>query len=395
MNKTEWRATGSLAGIYMARMIGLFMVLPVLTLYAHELPKATPITVGLALGIYGLTQAIMQLPFGIVSDRVGRKPIIVLGMLIFAAGSLLAAAADGINWLIAGRALQGAGAVGAVVNALLADQTRESERTKAMLVLGLGIGGSFILGFVLGPLIDIWIGVPGIFLLTACMGLVCIPVVIWVTPVAPRPHGEYSSIRHDLRRVLADGQLLRMDAGIFLLHAILTALFVRLPIVLDSHLGIPESQHWLIYLPVLVASLLVTFPLIQIAERRNRMKTIFMGSIFMITLANFSLVWLDSWVAGVVVALLVFFGGFNLLEATLPSMVSRLCPQQLRGAGMGVYSSSQFLGIFVGGALGGVAAKYGADFGVFGLCALFGAIWFVIAVGLRPPVARNVEAQAD
>lgn len=395
MNQTEWRATGSLAGVYMARMIGLFMVLPVLTLYAHGFPEATPITVGLALGIYGLTQAMMQLPFGIVSDRVGRKPIIVLGMLVFAGGSLLAASAGGVNWLIAGRALQGAGAVGAVINALLADQTRESERTKAMLVLGVGIGASFILGFILGPLIDIWIGVPGIFVLTACMALVCIPVLIWATPRAPRPHAEYSSIRRDLRRVVTDGQLLRMDAGIFLLHAMLTALFVRLPVILDSKLGVPESQHWLIYLPVMVASLAVTIPLMQIAERRGRMKPIFMGAITIITLANLSLIWLDAWVAGVVVALLAFFGAFNLLEATLPSMVSRLCPQQLRGAGMGVYSSSQFLGIFVGGALGGVAAKYGADAGVFGLCALFGLVWLIIAAGLRPPVARQAEAQAD
>lgn len=395
MNATEWRATGSLASLYMARMIGLFMVLPVLTLYAHEFPGATPIGVGLALGIYGLTQALMQLPFGIASDRVGRKPIIVLGMLIFAAGSLLAAGADDMLWLIAGRALQGAGAVGAVVNALLADLTRESERTKAMLVLGVGIGASFILGFVLGPVIDIWIGVPGIFLLTAGMALVCIPVLLWGTPPAPRPRAVHSGIRRDLRQVLTNRQLLRMDAGIFLLHAMLTALFVRLPVVLATELGVAQSRHWLVYLPVMAGSLLLTLPLMHVAERRGRLKEIFVGAVALITLANLSLIWLDASLAGVVIALLAFFGAFNLLEATLPSLISRLCPQQLRGAGMGVYSSSQFLGIFVGGALGGVAAAYGGDLGVFGLCAVFGAIWLLIAAGLKAPVAPASAPQTD
>lgn len=395
MNALEWRATGSLAGLYMARMIGLFMVLPVLALYARELPNATPITVGLALGIYGLTQALMQLPFGIASDRLGRKPIIIVGMLIFAGGSLLAATADSLNWLIAGRALQGAGAVGAVVNALLADLTREAERTKAMLVLGVGIGASFVFGFVLGPLIDIWIGVPGIFLLTAGMALVCIPVLLWGTPPAPKPRAAHAGIRRDLRQVLTDTQLLRMDAGIFLLHAMLTALFVRLPVVLEVELGVPESQHWLVYLPVMAGSLVLTLPLMHIAERRGRLKEVFVGAVALITLANLSLMWLDTWLAGVVIALLAFFGAFNLLEATLPSLISRLCPQQLRGAGMGVYSSSQFLGIFVGGVVGGVAAAYGGDLGVFGVCAIFGGIWLLIAVGLKPPVARAPEPQAD
>ncbi|MDN5938804.1 MAG: MFS transporter [Salinisphaera sp.] len=395
MNALEWRATGSLAGLYMARMLGLFMVLPVLTLYARDLPGATWVGAGLALGIYGLTQAALQLPFGIASDRVGRKPMILAGLVIFAAGSLLAATANDINWLIAGRALQGAGAVGAVVNALLADLTREAERTKAMLVLGVGIGASFILGLVLGPLLDLWIGVSGIFVLTACMALVCMPVLIWGTPAAPPPRAAHAGIGQDLRRVLSDRQLLRMDAGIFLLHAMLTALFVRLPVVLSSELGVGEQQQWLIYLPVMMVSLVLTLPLMHAAERRGRAKEVFLGAIVLITLADLALVWLDHWLVGVVAALLAFFGAFNLLEATLPSMISRLCPQQIRGAGMGVYSSSQFLGIFFGGVLGGLAAKYGAGFGVFGLCAVFGAVWLIIAAGLEPPVAQATEAQAN
>lgn len=395
MNAGEWRATGTLAGLYTARMLGLFMVLPVLTLYVRELPGATPLAVGLALGIYGLTQAFMQLPFGIASDRLGRKPIILLGLVIFAAGSVLAATADTVVWLIAGRALQGAGAIGAAVNALLADLTRDSERTKAMLVLGVGIGASFILGFILGPLVDIWIGVPGIFLLTAFMALVCMPILIWGVPPAPRPRAAYSGIRRDLRLVLTDRQLLRMDAGIFLLHAMLTALFVRLPIVLGVKLGVPEVHHWLVYLPVMVASLALTLPLMQWSERRGHLKPIFMGAIGVLALANFSLIWLADSLMGVVVALLAFFAAFNLLEATLPSLISRLCPQQLRGAGMGVYSSSQFLGIFVGGALGGLAVQYAGGMGVFGMCAVLAVIWLGIAAGLRPPVARTAEAQAD
>ena len=214
MNALEWRATGGLASIYAVRMLGLFMILPVFALYAQDLPSATPFQVGLALGIYGLTQALLQIPFGMASDRVGRKPMIVFGLLVFAAGSALAAAADTIHWIIAGRALQGAGAIAAVTNALLADLTRERQRTTAMLVLGIGIGASFTLALMLGPVLDRWIGVPGIFGLTVVLALACIPLVIWVVPPAPAKRAAHAGILRDIRRVVADGQLLRLDAGI-------------------------------------------------------------------------------------------------------------------------------------------------------------------------------------
>lgn len=395
MNTREWRATASLAGLYTVRMLGLFMVLPVLALYARELSDTTPLRIGLALGIYGLSQALLQIPFGIASDRWGRKPVIVVGLVIFAAGSLLASTASDIDWIIVGRALQGSGAIAAATNALLADLTREAERTKAMLVLGVGIGASFMLALMLGPVLDGWIGVPGIFLVTTVLALTCIPLLIWGVPAAPAPRAAHAGIGRDMRRVLVDRQLLRLDAGIFLLHAMLTALFVSVPVVLDGRLGVPESHHWMVYLPVMLASLVLTLPLMHLAERRGHLKAVFVSAIAVLAAANLSLIWLESALAGMVVALFAFFGAFNLLEATLPSLVSRLCPQHLRGAGMGVYSASQFLGAFVGGALGGIASQYAGGPGVFASCALLAIIWLVIAAGLRPPVARAAAAGAD
>lgn len=395
MNAGELRATGSLAGLYAVRMLGLFMVLPVLALYTRHLPDATPLRTGLALGIYGLTQALLQIPFGIASDRWGRKPVILAGLAIFAAGSLVAALASDVNWVIAGRALQGGGAIAAAINALLADLTREAERTKAMLVLGIGIGASFMLALMLGPVLDGVIGVPGIFMLTTVLALVCVPVLIWAVPSAPPPRAAHANIWRDMRRVLGDRQLLRLDAGIFLLHAMLTALFVSVPVVLDGRLGVPKVQHWMVYLPVMLASLVLTLPLMHLAERRARLKEVFLTAVAVLAVANLSLIWLETTLAGLVVALFAFFGAFNLLEATLPSLISRFCPEHLRGAGMGVYSASQFLGAFCGGLLGGIASRYAGAVGVFGVCAGLATVWLVIAAGLRAPVARSQTAGAD
>lgn len=395
MNALEWRATGGLASVYAARMLGLFMILPVFALYAQDLPSATPFQVGLALGIYGLTQALLQIPFGMASDRVGRKPMIVFGLLVFAAGSALAAAADTIHWIIAGRALQGAGAIAAVTNALLADLTRERQRTTAMLVLGIGIGASFTLALMLGPVLDRWIGVPGIFGLTVVLALACIPLVIWVVPPAPAKRAAHAGILRDIRRVVADGQLLRLDAGIFILHAILTALFVAVPVTLADDLGLAKGHHWMIYLPVMLGSLALTMPLIRLAEGRGHTRAVFLGAVSLLAMAAAALIWGQNSVAGMVTALLAFFGAFNLLEATLPSLVSRVCDTSVRGAGLGVYSASQFFGAFVGGAAGGLTFQYLGATGVFGGSALLAVIWLAVAWGLRPPVAQQLPAGAD
>lgn len=390
MNGPEWRATISLAAVYAVRMLGLFMILPVFALYAHDLPSATPVQIGLALGVYGLTQALLQLPFGVASDRFGRKPVIVLGLLIFAGGSVVAAAADTIHWIIIGRALQGAGAIGAVTNALLADLTRDRQRTQAMLVLGIGIGLSFTLALMLGPVLAGWVGVPGLFALTALLALVCIPLLLWVVPRPPPPAAAHSGIRADIGTVLADRQLLRLDAGIFILHAILTALFVALPGVLAQELGLEEARHWLVYLPVMLGSLALTLPLIQLAERRGLVKPVFLAAVAMLAVALAALVWAQASLAGVVVALFIFFGAFNLLEATLPSLVSRVCRSNLRGAGLGVYSSSQFLGAFFGGLAGGLGYQLGGASAVFIGAAVLALLWLSIAWGLQPPVARHL-----
>ncbi len=395
MNALEWRATGGLAAIYAARMLGLFMILPVFALYAQDLPAATPFQVGLALGIYGLTQALLQIPFGMASDRVGRKPMIVFGLLVFAAGSALAAAADNIHWIIAGRALQGAGAIAAVTNALLADLTRERQRTTAMLVLGIGIGASFTLALMLGPVLDRWIGVPGIFGLTVVLALACIPLVIWVVPPAPATRAAHAGILRDVRRVVADGQLLRLDAGIFILHAILTALFVVVPVTLADDLGVAKGHHWMIYLPVMLGSLALTVPLMRLAEGRGHTRAVFLGAVALLAIAAAALIWGQGSVVGMVAALLAFFGAFNLLEATLPSLVSRVCDTSVRGAGLGVYSASQFFGAFVGGAAGGLTFQHLGATGVFGGSALLAVIWLIVAWGLRPPVAQQLPAGAD
>jgi len=389
MNAQEWRATGGLTSLYTVRMLGLFMILPVFALYARDLPDATPLAIGLALGIYGLSQALLQIPFGIASDRWGRKPVIIAGLLLFAAGSLIAATASTLEWIIIGRALQGSGAIAAATNALLADLTRDSERTKAMLVLGIGIGASFMLALMLGPLFETIIGVPGIFALTAVLALVCIPILLWIVPAAPAPRAAHAGIAGDLRTVLSNPQLLRLDAGIFILHAILTGLFLALPGVLKDAVGLPEARHWALYLPVMLGSLLLTLPMIHLAERRGHLKLMFMSAVALLALSNAALLLLPPTLFAVAGVLFAFFAAFNLLEATLPSLISRICPQNLRGAGLGMYSSSQFMGAFAGGSLGGLTAQYFGSAGVFAGSAILALIWLFLAVGLEPPAARE------
>lgn len=396
MNPSEWRATAGLAGLYATRMLGIFMVLPVLALYARGLPGADAFHVGLALGIYGLSQALLQVPYGIASDRFGRKPVIALGLVVFAAGSVLAALADSVTGVIIGRALQGSGAVAAASTALLADLTRPQQRTKAMLVLGITIGAAFSLALILGPVLARLMGVPGLFLLAAGMALLSIGVLFWFVPSAPAlTANNHTHLLAQMKRVLASPQLLRLDAGIFMLHACLTALFITVPLLLHDVVGLPEARHWLVYLPVMLGSLLLTLPLMHVAERRGRLKTVFVAAIGLLAVSNAALIWLQASLAGIVICLFLFFGAFNLLEASLPSLISRFCATELRGAGMGVYSSCQFLGAFFGGALGGLAHQYIGPGAVFGGATLLCVIWLLLAAGLRPPVARASTVGAD
>ena len=386
----ERRSAFSLASIYSFRMLGLFMILPVFSLYAHGLKGVTPTMIGLALGIYGLTQAIFQIPFGMLSDRIGRKPIITLGLVIFIIGSIVAAVATHANnmvGIIIGRALQGGGAVGSAVLALAADLTREEHRLKVMAIIGMTIGVSFSIAMVGGPLLNDWVGLSGIFWLTAVLGLVGIAVLqFWVpTPKHSRLHRDTEAVPAQFKEVLSDTQLLRLDLGIFTMHLVLTALFVALPVALRDVAGLPADHHWYVYLPVMALGFFSMVPFIIIAEKKRLMKQIFAGAIVLLALANLSLYEFHHTLTAIVLALWLFFAAFNLLEATLPSLVSKMAPSQSKGTAMGVYSSSQFLGIFVGGWAGGWMFQHHGFSGVFLFCAGMAGLWLLAALTMRRP----------
>lgn len=390
MTALERRSAFSLASIYSFRMLGLFMIMPVFALYAHGLPGVTPTLIGLALGIYGLTQAIFQIPFGMLSDRIGRKPVITFGLLVFAVGSAVAAmatSANNIDGIILGRALQGGGAVGAAVLATAADLSREEHRLKMMAIIGMTIGVSFSIAMVGGPLLNAWIGLSGIFWLTTLLGLGGIAVLqFWVpTPRNSRLHRDTEAVPSQFKGVLADTQLLRLDLGIFTMHLVLTALFVALPVALRDVAGLPEEHHWYVYLPVMILGFFSMVPFIIIAEKKRRMKQIFIGAIVLLGLSDLGLYEFHSFIVGIVVALWLFFSAFNLLEASLPSLISKMAPTQSKGTAMGVYSSSQFLGIFVGGWAGGWMFQHYGFNGTFLFCAAVIGVWLLAALTMRSP----------
>ena len=387
MSPAERRAALGLGAIYALRMLGLFLILPVFALYARGLEGYRPELVGIAIGAYGLTQAALQIPFGLLSDRIGRKPVILGGLLVFAAGSVVAALADTMAGVIAGRALQGAGAIAAAVMALAADLTREEHRTKAMAVIGVSIGAAFMAALVGGPVLDAWIGVRGIFWLTAALALAGAAVLLWVVPQPVRStvHRDAEPVPAQLGAVLRDGQLLRLDVGVLCLHAIQTALFVALPVVLRDGLGIPTARHALLYAVVLAASVALMVPFVILAERGRRMRQVFTGSVAVLALALVGLAEHHGGLLGVGIMLVVYFAAFNVLEATLPSLVSRMAPPHAKGSAMGAFSSSQFLGAFVGGALGGLAFRHWGAEGVFLAGAAVAALWFLVAWSMRAP----------
>jgi len=386
MTGAERRTALGLAGVYGFRMLGLFLILPVFALFAEELPGATPLLTGLAVGIYGLTQALLQIPFGLLSDRIGRKPVILGGLLLFAVGSVIAALADDILWIIVGRAVQGSGAVAAAVMALAADLTREEQRTKVMASIGMTIGLSFMLAMIIGPALNGWVGVPGIFWLTAMLALVGIALIALVvpTPGTSRVHRDAEPVPALFRRVLGHADLLRLDFGIFSLHLILTALFLAVPLALRDA-GLAAAQHTYVYLPVMLVSILGMLPFVILAEKKRQMKPVFLGAVTVLVLVQLAL-WQgagDLW--PLVIAIGVFFIAFNLLEATLPSLVSKTAPADAKGTAMGVYSTSQFGGAFVGGLLGGWVHQHWGLHAVFLFGALVALAWLLIASGMRKP----------
>ena len=391
----EWCASTTLSGVYALRMLGMFLVLPVLAMYAASLPGAedNKTLVGLAMGIYGLTQALLQLPLGIASDKFGRKKTIYAGLVVFAAGSFLAAAADTLPLLVAARAIQGAGAVSAAVTALLADLTRDGVRTRAMAMIGLSIGLTFSVSLVVAPMIADVVGVRGLFLLTGILTVASIGVVAFMTP-----DPEFSKLHEDTQaqparigEVLKNRQLLNLDFGIFALHAAQMALFTALPFAM-TQLGLEKIQHWKVYLPSTVAGLVVMVPLIIIGETRNRLKQVFILGIVCIAAAQIGLlsgmhsVWL------ITVYLIVYFIGFNVLEASLPSMVSKIAPSDLKGTAMGVYNTMQSVGLFAGGAAGGLLFQKYGFVGVFAFCSTLMLLWLVLAVlSPAPKPVKNLS----
>jgi MFS family permease len=388
MNPTELRAGVSLAGVFGLRMLGLFFILPVLAVHASRIEGGGNLTlVGIALGAYGLAQGILQIPFGAASDRWGRKPVLYAGLAIFAAGSFLGCVADDIWTMIAARTLQGAGAISSVAMALAADLTREQHRTKIMAMIGSTIGLMFALSLVGAPLLYRAIGMDGLFALTGGLCLAAIAIVKYQVP-DPAGRARSGDAGAAARGAWFDPELVRLNAGIFILHVVLYAMFMVVPpLLVRAGLSLPE--HWKIYLPVVLASFALMVPAILYADRRNQPKPVLLGAVALLLAALAAFAAFDGGMALFAFLLLGFFVAFNVLEALLPSLVSRIAPRASRGIAIGVYNTTQTLGVFFGGLIGGwMAANYGTT-GVFTLCAVLAAIWLVVAAGMRAPAAVN------
>ena len=398
LSATEKRVALSLSFVFFLRMLGLFILLPVLALAGGAYHDATPQLLGLALGIYGLTQAGLQIPFGMLSDRYGRKPIIVLGLAIFIAGSLLAALADSVYGLILGRALQGAGAVAAAIIALAADLSSEQARTRVMALIGISIGLAFCIAFVLGPLLYAAIGLAGLFYLGAALGGLAILILLLAvptpTPPAPsgggaRPGGHW----RDLKAVLTHGGLLRLNYSIFTSHLILMANFVVVPVALRDYAGLETAAHWRLYLAVLFLSLFIMAPFIMLSERRHKARLCFILGIVLILLAQAGLLFFHAGYLIIAAWLTLFFGAFNYLEAFLPSEVSRRVAPDKKGAALGLYSSAQFIGIFIGGLAGGLLHQRLGIGAVHLFCLLMALCWLLLialpTAGKDQPAAKG------
>ena len=387
MSGSETRAAGGLALVFAFRMLGMFMVLPVLATYGMDLAGATPALIGLAIGAYGLTQAVLQIPFGVISDRIGRRPVIYLGLVIFALGSVLAAQADSIWGVIAGRILQGAGAISAAVMALLSDLTREQHRTKAMAMIGMSIGLSFAVAMVVGPLLTRTFGLSGLFLATAAMALVGIALIAFVVPASngTLQHRESGVAKQALGPTLRHPDLLRLDVGIFVLHAILMASFVALPLAFVERGGLPKEEHWWVYLTALLISFFAMIPFIIYGEKKRKMKRVLLGAVSVLLLTELFFWELGNSLSALVIGTVIFFTAFNLLEASLPSLISKVSPAGGKGTAMGVYSTSQFLGAALGGILGGWMFQHGGLATVFLGCAGLCGLWLAVAVTMREP----------
>jgi MFS family permease len=389
LSPIELRATAGLASIYGLRMLGMFIILPVFAFYAEHLPGGDNYAlIGIALGAYGLTQAILQVPFGWLSDRFGRKPVIYAGLILFAIGSFVAASATDIYWVIFGRIIQGSGAISAAVMALAADLTREEHRTKAMAAIGMTIGVTFALSLIIAPALNRLIGVPGIFVMTGVLALLAMVVVYKIIPdpVVSRFHSDTEASPGRFNNVLHDPELLRLDFGVFALHAALMALWLVVPLSLRNA-GLAADHHWQVYLPVLVLSMAMIIPAIIYGEKKAKLKQVFVISVATLLVSQMLLAYAFNSLWGTAAALLVFFAAFNLLEATLPSLISKIAPVGAKGTAIGVYSSVQFLGTFVGATAGGYLYEHFGSSALFAFCGGLLALWLMFAATMKAPAA--------
>lgn len=390
MSPQERRAGISLAAIFALRMLGLFLILPVFAVHAPTVPGGDDLMlVGLAIGAYGLTQACLQIPFGVASDRFGRKPVIIAGLMLFAVGSTVAALAGSIGWIILGRVLQGAGAISAAVTALAADLSRDQHRTKVMAMIGSSIGLVFAASLVAAPVLYSAVGMSGIFWLTAFLALAAIWMVVRVVPAAPqvpRATGRFGD-------VLRSGQLMRLNLGVFVLHLIQTTMWVMVPAALVARGGLPLPEHWKVYLPAVLLSFIAMVPAVIVAERRGWMKPVFLAAVGLLVIVQLGLMLFGNGLWPLAFWLTLFFCAFNILEATQPSWISKIAPAHAKGTALGVYNTLQSAGLFLGGLLGGwLAQRFGA--GALNLvCAALALVWLAVAATMNPP-PRRVQAAA-
>ncbi|WP_106182976.1 MFS transporter [Candidatus Pandoraea novymonadis] len=383
MSSLEVRASVSLAAIFALRMFGLFLIMPVFSVFAQTLSMDNDtFLVGLAIGIYGLTQSLFYIPYGWASDRLGRKPVIIFGLIVFAVGGFVAALSNDLYWIIAGRAIQGAGAISSAVIACVSDLTSEANRMKAMAMIGGSIGISFTAAIVLAPTLFHVLGMSGLFWIITILAVLAIFLVLWAVPELPTLPIHLKVAPAPFYEVLCHLELLRLNFGVFVLHATQTALFVAIPRMLVAA-GLPVSLHWKVYFPVMLLSFIAMIPLIIAVEKRGKTKTVLVSSIALIGLSQFALAELPSTVMVMMTVLFFYFLGFNVLEASQPSLVSKLAPRSLKGAAIGVYNTTQALGLFSGGIIGGFLMNHLDHTWIFLFFGAVALLWLIIAAPMR------------
>ena len=397
LNSIEKRAAISLALVFSLRMLGLFMIMPVFAIYGQELKGYSPIWVGIAIGAYGLTQALLQIPMGMLSDRYGRKPIIIIGLLIFCVGSIVAGLSDSVYGVTLGRAIQGMGAIASTVLALAADVTRDEQRPKVMATIGMCIGLSFAISLIVGPILVASVGLSGLFNLTAVLALLGILVVLFIAPnvVSKAPKGDTRAAPELIGAMLKDPQLRRLDVGIFVLHLVITSVFVVLPLMLLK-LDFATPDHWQLYFPTLLLSFILMVPLIIIGAKNQNMRQIYRLSLLLLAVSLTMMYFLQDSLIGIFIAVVIFFSAFNYLEASLPSLIAKFAPAGKKGTAMGIYSSSQFFGAFCGGILGGACYQWFGLSGVFLTSTTLVLLWWLYTSGMvNPEVLKTYTLDAN